>query len=36
VIRYHHGQVTIIDREGLEAAACECYRNDHDRFTRLL
>lgn len=25
LIRYHHGQVTIVDRAGLEAAACECY-----------
>lgn len=25
VIRYHHGRITIIDRVGLENAACECY-----------
>ena len=36
LIRYHHGQITVIDREGLEATACECYRLDRDRFDRLL
>jgi CRP-like cAMP-binding protein len=25
LIRYHHGRITIIDRAGLEVAACECY-----------
>jgi CRP-like cAMP-binding protein len=25
LIRYHRGQVTIVDRAGLEGAACECY-----------
>ena len=25
LIRYHRGQVTIIDRAGLEGVACECY-----------
>jgi CRP-like cAMP-binding protein len=36
LIRYHHGKLTIVDREGLEAAACECFRVDHDRLMRLL
>jgi len=26
LIKYHHGHVTIVDRESLEAASCECYR----------
>lgn len=25
VIRYHHGKITVVDRTGLENAACECY-----------
>ncbi len=25
LIRYHRGQVTIVDRVGLESVACECY-----------
>jgi CRP-like cAMP-binding protein len=25
VIRYQHGKITIVDRAGLEDAACECY-----------
>lgn len=25
IIRYHHGKITVIDRVGLENAACECY-----------
>ena len=35
-IRYHHGQLTITDRDGLESAACECYVIDHDQLDRLL
>jgi hypothetical protein len=25
LIRYKHGRVNVLDRAGLEAAACECY-----------
>ena len=37
VICHSRGIVTIVDRPGLEAAACECYqlmRDDHDRLLR--
>src|SRR5216684_3577076 len=36
LIRNGRGAVTVVDREGLEATACECYRNDHGRLLRLL
>jgi CRP-like cAMP-binding protein len=32
LIRYSRGRLTIIDREGLEARACECYSVDHQQF----
>lgn len=35
LIRYRRGLVTIIDRSGLEAASCECYRLVSDRFAVL-
>jgi CRP-like cAMP-binding protein len=34
-IRYHQGQVTILDHEALEATACECYGADQRRLLRL-
>ena len=36
IIRYGNGRITIMDREGLEAAACECYGAVTREFRRLL
>ncbi len=35
LISYVHGRVTVIDRAGLEAAACECYQVAAERFATL-
>lgn len=35
LIRYRRGQIAILDRRGLEAAACECYRVVRGEFDRL-
>jgi hypothetical protein len=37
-IRYHRGQIEIVDRPGLEGRACECYgaiRRQIDEVTRV-
>jgi len=36
LIHYAHGRITIADREGLEAAACECYEVTKREYARLL
>ena len=36
LIRYQRGQITLLDRSGLEAAACEDYRVLRSEYARLL
>lgn len=36
LIQYKRGKITILDRRGLEAAACPCYRTIKDEYDRLL
>ena len=35
LIRYRYSQVTVVDRDGLEAAACECYPRIRAQFNRI-
>lgn len=35
LIAYNRGRISVIDREALEAGACECYRTVRDEFDRL-
>ena len=34
LIRYTHGRVTVLDREGLETSSCECYHVLRSRFDK--
>jgi CRP-like cAMP-binding protein len=36
LIDYTRGQITVVDRKGLEAAACACYRIIKEEYDRLL
>jgi CRP-like cAMP-binding protein len=36
IIRYSKGNITMLDRDALEATACDCYRTVQDRFEYLL
>nr|MDP2192311.1 Crp/Fnr family transcriptional regulator [Rhodoferax sp.] len=33
LIKYHHGDLTVVDRGGLEAAACSCYAADRQFYS---
>ena len=35
LIKYVHGRITILDRQGLESASCECYATVKEHFDRL-
>jgi len=36
LIRYHGGEIEILDRQGLESEACSCYRKDQEWYRDLL
>ena len=36
LIRYHRGQITVLDRAGLEEAACSCYAADRHAYDRMM
>jgi CRP-like cAMP-binding protein len=36
LIEYHRGQVTILNRKRLVAAACSCYRDDNQIYARIM
>jgi CRP-like cAMP-binding protein len=36
LIEYHRGELKVLDRRGLEAAACSCYASDHDAYAQLI
>jgi CRP-like cAMP-binding protein len=36
LIRYHRGDITVLDRRGLKAAACGCYKADRQTYDRFL
>jgi CRP-like cAMP-binding protein len=36
LIAYHRGELTVLNRGGLEAAACSCYASDRKAYAKLL
>ncbi|ANG62710.1 Crp/Fnr family transcriptional regulator [Marinobacterium aestuarii] len=36
LIRYHRGDIRILDRNGLEASACSCFGSDNSLYSRIM
>jgi Mn-dependent DtxR family transcriptional regulator len=36
LIHYSRGNITVLDRRGLRAASCSCYKADLDSYDRIL
>ena len=36
LIQYSRGNITVLDRRGLKAASCGCYRADRESYDRML
>jgi hypothetical protein len=36
LIRYRRGEVTILDRDGLQGASCGCYEADKATYARMM
>ena len=36
LLEYHRGEITVLDRQGLEAAACSCYATSEKNYSDLL
>ena len=36
LIRYHRGELTVLNRKGLEAAACSCYAADRKAYAAMI
>jgi len=36
LIKYHRGEIQVLNRRGLKASACSCYATDREAYTRVL
>ena len=36
LLTYHRGELTVLDRSGLEAAACDCFATDQRTYAELI